>query len=55
LCGKTVVATASEEIPRLHELLARGTANGLHGLELPGPEQIREYKPHASGLAAIRC
>jgi L-2-hydroxyglutarate oxidase LhgO len=54
LCGKTVVATAQEEIPRLHELLARGTANGLQGLELLGPEQIREYEPHAAGLAAIR-
>jgi L-2-hydroxyglutarate oxidase len=54
LCGKTVVATEKEEIPRLHDLLARGTANGLEGLELLGPEQIREYEPHAAGLAGIR-
>jgi (S)-2-hydroxyglutarate dehydrogenase len=54
LCGKIVVATEEEEVPRLHLLLERGTANGLDGLKLLGPEQIREYEPHAAGLAAIR-
>jgi len=54
LCGKTVVATETEEIPRLHALLERGTQNGLEGLQLLGPEQIREYEPHAAGMAGIR-
>ncbi len=54
LCGKTVVATEPEEIPRLHALLERGKANGVEGLELLGPEQIREYEPHAAGIAGIR-
>jgi L-2-hydroxyglutarate oxidase len=54
LCGKTVVATEPEEIPRLHALLERGKANGVMGLELLGPEQIREYEPHAAGLEGIR-
>src|SRR5208337_2227720 len=54
LCGKTVVATEQEEIPRLHALLERGIANGLEGLQLLGPEQIHEYEPHAAGLAGIR-
>ncbi len=54
LCGKTVIATEPEEIPRLHALLERGTANGLEGLKLLGPEEIREYEPHAAGLAGIR-
>src|SRR5579872_135928 len=54
LCGKIVVATELEEVPRLHALLERGTANGLRGLELLGPEQIREFEPHAAGLAGIR-
>lgn len=54
ICGKLVVATEAEEIPRLHALLERGTANGLQGLKLLGPEEIREYEPHAAGLAAIR-
>lgn len=54
ICGKLVVATEPEEIPRLHALLERGTANGLQGLQLLGPEQMRAYEPHAVGLAAIR-
>jgi L-2-hydroxyglutarate oxidase LhgO len=54
ICGKLVVATDPEEIPRLHALLERGTANGLQGLQLLGPEQIHEYEPHAAGIAAIR-
>jgi len=54
LCGKTVIATEPEEIPRLHALFERGTANGLEGLQLLGPEQIHEYEPHAAGLAGIR-
>lgn len=54
LCGKIVVATEPEEIPRLHALLERGNANGLDGLQLLGPEQIREYEPHAAGIAGIR-
>jgi L-2-hydroxyglutarate oxidase LhgO len=53
-CGKIVIATEKEEIPRLNDLLARGKANGLEGLELLGPEQIREYEPHAAGIAGIR-
>jgi L-2-hydroxyglutarate oxidase LhgO len=53
VCGKLVVATEAEEIPGLHALLERGTANGLQGLELLGPEQIREREPHAAGIAAI--
>ena len=54
LCGKIVVATEEEEIPRLHALLSRGIANGLEGLQLLGPTQIREIEPHAAGLAGIR-
>ncbi|HEY2472017.1 MAG TPA: L-2-hydroxyglutarate oxidase [Terracidiphilus sp.] len=54
VCGKVVVATEPEEIPRLHALLERGKANGLEGLELLDRDKIREYEPHAAGIAAIR-
>jgi L-2-hydroxyglutarate oxidase len=53
LCGKVVVATKQEEIPRLDELFRRGTANGVPGLERIGPEQIKEHEPHAIGVAGI--
>ncbi len=54
VCGKLVVATEPEELPRLHALAERGRANGLEGLRLLGPEEIPEYEPHAAGLAALR-
>ncbi|GIU78988.1 MAG: hydroxyglutarate oxidase [Bryobacteraceae bacterium] len=54
VCGKLVVASREDQIPRLHDLLARGTANGLQGLEILAPERIRDYEPHAAGAAALR-
>ena len=54
ICGKLVVATGAEEVPRLDDLYARGQQNGLAGLQKLGPEQLREIEPHAAGLAAIR-
>jgi (S)-2-hydroxyglutarate dehydrogenase len=53
VCGKVVVATNAEEVSRLHALYQRGQENGLSGLRLLSPEQLREIEPHASGLAAI--
>ena len=53
ICGKVIVATQEEEIPRLEELRRRGEANGLTGLQWIGPEQLREIEPHASGLRAL--
>ena len=52
-CGKIVVATAAEELPRLENLWERGNANGLLGLRKLNPQQIKEIEPHATGLAAI--
>ena len=52
-CGKIVVATSSEELPRLEELHRRGTANGLEGVRWLGPEEIREYEPHAGGIKGL--
>ena len=53
ICGKIVVATEPEELPRLENLLERGNANGLLGLRKLTPPQIKEIEPHAAGLAAI--
>ena len=52
-CGKVVVATAADELPRLEELHRRGTANGVAGLEMIGPERLRELEPHAAGIRAL--
>lgn len=52
-CGKLVVALHDGERARLRELYRRGVANGVPGLELVGPEGIREREPHVSGVAGI--
>src|ERR1041384_8442314 len=49
ICGKVVVATSQEELPRLDELRRRGVANGLQGLEIIGTERLKELEPHAPG------
>ena len=54
ICGKLVVATSEEEIPRLRELLSRGTANGLADLRWVGPDEMREIEPHVAGVAGVR-
>ncbi len=53
VCGKVIVATRTDELPRLEELRHRGEANGLTGLRLIGPEELAEIEPHASGLQAM--
>ncbi|GAA2571343.1 MULTISPECIES: L-2-hydroxyglutarate oxidase [Streptomyces] len=50
--GKLIVATARDELPRLHALVQRGRENGLTVREL-GAAQIAEYEPEIEGLAAI--
>jgi (S)-2-hydroxyglutarate dehydrogenase len=51
--GKLVVALTDEELPRLDALHERALANGVPGLELVGPERIREIEPHAVGRRAV--
>ena len=52
-CGKVVVATHEDELPRLEELHRRATANGVSGLELVDESELAELEPHARGLKAL--
>ncbi len=52
-CGKIVVAVDETELPRLNNLLERGTANGLKNLEWLSKDRIQELEPHAAGVAAL--
>ena len=54
VCGKLVVASNEDELPRLRDLFERGRQNGLEGLEMLGPDQMKEIEPHAAGVAAVR-
>lgn len=51
-CGKVVVATTDDELPRLDALAERGVANGVSLVRI-GPERLREIEPHAAGIAAL--
>src|SRR5712692_492155 len=53
VCGKVIVATRPEELPRLDALLQRGEENGLTLTKLEAGA-LEENEPHAKGLAAIR-
>ncbi len=52
-CGKIVSATEESEIPLLKMLEERGTANGLRGIKRLKGEEIKEYEPHAAGIAGL--
>lgn len=54
ICGKVVVATAEEELPRLDELMRRGAANGLENLRRLDRDALRQIEPHAAGIAGVQ-
>ena len=52
-CGKVIIAISQEELPRLQNLHERGTSNGVPGLEMIGPDRLKEIEPHAAGIQAL--
>ena len=52
-CGKVIVATSQEEVPRLKTLYERGTANGVPGLSMLDAAHVREIEPHVRAVAGI--
>ncbi|XP_041469353.1 L-2-hydroxyglutarate dehydrogenase, mitochondrial-like [Lytechinus variegatus] len=52
-CGKLIVARNAEEIPRLDALYERGQKNGVKGLRIMNPDEIREVEPYCKGVKAI--
>jgi len=52
-CGKVIVATSKEELPRLEELDRRGRANGVPGLRWLREHEIPDVEPHCRGCAAL--
>jgi L-2-hydroxyglutarate oxidase LhgO len=49
ICGKVIAAAQDEQLPGLSELFRRGTENGLAGLKMLEPEEVKEIEPH------VRC
>lgn len=53
ITGKVVVATKQEQIPLLKGLLERGLQNGLKGSRQISIEELKEFEPYCSGVAAL--
>lgn len=51
--GKLVVALDGSELPRFEALRQRAIENEVPGVEVVGPERLRELEPHAAGIKAI--
>src|SRR4029077_11047725 len=51
--GKLVVAADAHEEPALLALKKNGEDNGVEGLRLIAPAEIRTREPHISGVAAL--
>ena len=52
-CGKLVVATSDEEVAELESLAALGSANGVEGLEIVGPDFVRAREPRVHAQTAL--
>jgi (S)-2-hydroxyglutarate dehydrogenase len=53
-CGKVIVASSEEELPRLEQLRERALANGVT-IEEVGPERLAELEPHVAGVRALHA
>lgn len=54
ICGKVIVATNEDEIPRLNNLFERGQQNGLQGLKMLSAEELKEIEPYVNGVKGIK-
>ena len=51
--GNSLSAADDTEVPRLRDLLERGTQNGLKGLRWLNGEEMREIEQHVGGVAGV--
>ena len=54
ICGKIILATEEKELPILQSIFEKGQANQIEGIEMIGPDAIREIEPYSRGIKAIR-
>ena len=52
-CGKVIVATTEDEVPRLEALYERALANGIPGIEIINAERAHEIEPYATSVRAL--
>ncbi len=54
ICGKVVIATRDEQLPALAELFRRGSENGVAGLQMLSPAEVKEFEPYAQCIRGMR-
>jgi L-2-hydroxyglutarate oxidase len=52
-CGKVLVALDDAERGRLDNIEERALANGVPGVRIIGPDELRELEPHVRGVGAL--
>lgn len=53
MCGKLIVALNRNEFKSLEAMLERGISNGVKGLEMLGPDGLRDREPSCDGYGAL--
>ncbi|GAB2209682.1 hypothetical protein Droror1_Dr00026903 [Drosera rotundifolia] len=51
--GKLIVVTRESEVPKLNELMIRGTENGVDGLRMIGASEAKEMEPELHGVKVL--
>jgi L-2-hydroxyglutarate oxidase len=51
--GKLIVASSTDELPRLDELRRRGELNGVQGLTMIDRSEMRDIEPHVVGVRGL--
>lgn len=53
ICGKVIVATEPDEIPRLNTIFETGKINKIEGITKIDRQELKEIEPYANGTEAI--
>jgi L-2-hydroxyglutarate oxidase len=48
ICGKVIVATDEDDIPRLNNIFATGQINGIEGIKKIDPQEVTEIEPYVT-------
>jgi L-2-hydroxyglutarate oxidase len=53
ICGKLIVATSEDELPRLKKIFETGNINGIEDMRMVTAQEIKEIEPFCKGIAGI--
>ena len=53
ICGKVIVATEEEQLPRLQTIFETGQTNNIEGIKTIDRNELKEIEPYAKGIKAI--